>query len=137
MKYTAHEFLRATPMVNPIDASAAAEVDGPSIDTQGYSELLIVVHLGILTATGDVSFQFQDSADDSTFADITSTSIAEKDLADGAGVFVSRIDLDKVNRYVRCQYDVDDDNTLLSVCGILVHPKYGPASQINTVDFNV
>ncbi len=144
MKYTSTEFAKAVSVVLPATYSAGAAAFSSGIDLQGYRECLLVFHLGAFTATGDVDFEVEDSADNSSFANIDlnadSTNdalVAEKTTTTDSTVYVIRINCEKVRRYIRVGYDVDDDTCDFGVSAILLDPKYAPASQVNTVSSSV
>lgn len=137
MKDSAHETVKVVHLLDPASYSAGAEAFSSAADCQGYGEALIVVQCGAFTATGDVSFQVEGSADNSTWADITDATIAEKVQADDQKVYVGRIDLSKQPRYIRVGYDVDDDAAIFGIMAVLLDKKYKPASQENTLAFNV
>lgn len=138
MKHTLHEDVRVEQMLEPASYGAAAEAFSAEIDCKGYDELLVIIPCGVFTATGDVSFQCEESdASGSGFADITGAAVAEKVVADDQKVYVGRIDLRKRKRYIRVGYDVDDDNCIFGILGMLGGYQYKPASPQNAVSFNV
>lgn len=137
MKFQAEQFARVMPLLAPATYAAAAAANSTAVDCQGYEEALICLQCGTFSATGDVSFIIQESADNVTFAAVSGATIAEKALADGEEIFVGRLNLVGRQRYIRVEYDVDDANVLISLFIVLLHPKYAPATQQNTVEFSV
>ncbi len=137
MKNTAQETIKVVHVLEPDSYAAGAAANSAGIDCQGFDEALIVFDLGDFTATGDVTFQIQESADNVTFTNVTGAAVAEKVQADDEKVYVGRVDLAKRLRYLRVQYDVDDDAVEFAVLALLMNAKYKPVSQENAVAFTV
>jgi hypothetical protein len=55
----------------PAQSISAATVNGASVDAAGWNEVGINVNFGTVLATGTMDVHVEDSADDTTFADIT------------------------------------------------------------------
>lgn len=68
------EKMKLSQSINPADLGDGA-TNGSSVDMQGYSGVAFILTVGNITDTVDL--KAQDSADDSTFADITSASITQ------------------------------------------------------------
>lgn len=136
MKHALHQTVKVVHVLDPASYGAAAEAFTDAIDCKGFHELLLIVACGAFTATGDVSFQAEESdASGSGFADITDAAIAEKAVADDQKSYVLRIDLRKRKRYIRVGYDVDDDACIFGIVGILGSPVGAnalPVTQVNT-----
>ena len=87
-------------VVSLVPATRTASANGTGVDTLGYNSALIVINAGdIDLTTGDETYAFkvQDSADNSTFADIsgaTTTVTADNQTklirVDGLGTSVDR-----------------------------------------------
>lgn len=76
MRMSPFEQIKASLSVNPADLADGA-TNGSSVDMMGYDGVSFHVICGALGATGTVDCKAQDSADDSTFADITGASITQ------------------------------------------------------------
>ena len=137
MKYTLGEFLRVVHCVSPASYAAAAVAYSSGIDTRGYREAMFVVSLGVITATGDVNFLVQESADDSTYAAVTGATIAEKALADGEITICIRVNTSPRMRYLRLGYDVDDDAAIFGATCILGDPLIRPATASAAIETSV
>lgn len=61
--------------INPQSLAASSTTNGSSVDMSGWDGVLFVLALGATDGTTDM--KAQDSADDSTFADITGASITQ------------------------------------------------------------
>lgn len=71
MKYTAHRFGRFE--LSAAQLISVADANGRTIDCRGYNEALALLAVGDLAGTDPVlDVKWQESADDSTWADITS-----------------------------------------------------------------
>lgn len=140
MKHTATEDLKVVQAQMPDTLSAGAEAFTSGVDCQGFDEALVILNCGDFTATGDVSFQLEESSDDAVadaYADITGAAISEKTTSTDATVYVGRIDLAKRERYIRVGIDVDDDTVDIAITFVLLNAKTKPVSQTNTVSFSV
>ena len=138
-KRTGVEHLKVVSMDAPLEHAIGAN-NGTAVDCRGFDDLMVIIHLGVLTATGDATIKFQESSDNGVadaWADITGAAFSEKDLADGAGVWVGNINLAKRERYIRSVNTVADDTTLLGIVGILGGAKERVVSQVVTPEFSV
>lgn len=133
-------FIAVRQMLEPASYGAAAEAFTSYQDCSGYSELLVVVSVGIITATGDVAIQLEEDADGTgNGTDISGALFPDTTLvvATDQTVYVGRINLDNRERYIRAGYDVDDDAAIFGITFLLVNPKYGPATQTNALVFDL
>lgn len=138
-KYTATEFCRAVQSLEAKSLSAA-ETDGTVVDTRGYSECLVVANFGVAAANAeaDVTIRESDNANGSNSSAVTGAVFTQVDVNNDQTTYVGRIDLSKRKRYLFARNVGDGANAVvLSVDLVLLHPKYGPASQVNTVAFSV
>lgn len=62
---------------------AAGTVNGASLDTRGYEEVLVVISVGAIVAAHTLDIHLEESDDDSTWADITGGAFTQ--FTDGAG----------------------------------------------------
>jgi len=137
VKYTLSEHVKVVHMLDPASYAAAAVAYTDGVDCRGFDELLIVVQCGAFTATGDVNFLVQESADDSTYAAVSGATIAEKEQADDQATYLIRINLRKRKRYIRVGYDVDDDAAIFGIFAILGSPDKLPVTASATVSASV
>lgn len=75
-----HEPLRAAgAVVTSIyaQAPAAGTVNGASLDASNYDEVLVVAAVGTILAAHTLDIKVQESADDSTFTDITNAAFSQ------------------------------------------------------------
>lgn len=139
MRLTAHQNIKVAEAFRPASYAAAADTLGLEIDTQGYDEALVVLHLG--TATGTVAFDVWDCATSGgTYAVVAGTAAPASgtyDSTEDATVYVARLDLRNRNRYIKISYDVDTDVVLMSGVVILLAAKEAPVTQVNTAVFSV
>jgi len=85
-----------------VAGSAAGTINGPSIDTVGYSEATICLALG--NATGTLDVKVQDSLDGSTgWADIVGAAFVQKTATDdnSADIGMVKLDGNTAKRYIR------------------------------------
>lgn len=107
-------------------------LNGTGIDTRSYDEALIVLHAGTADATGVANVKVQDSADNSTFADITGAVFAEITTANDNTIYVGRVRTKAYRRYLRVVSVVTTDDVLLSACVIL--GKYDGLSPVTQTE---
>lgn len=95
------------------DAYAAATANGVGIDLMGKRGALFILSVGTLGTNANVDAYIQDSADNSTFANVTGLSFTTVTASDGAGQALAYNS--GANRYVRAVLVV---NTATSDAGI-------------------
>ena len=137
MKYRADQFIRVVHALDPASYAAAAEAFTDGVDCKGYREALVVIQCGAFTATGDVEFDVEESADDSTYADVTDATTGELVQADDQTTYMIRLDLTKRKRYIRVGYDVDDDACIFGITVLLTDPIIRPATASATLSASV
>jgi len=82
-------------------AITAAATNGTGVDTQGYREASAIFY-STPTGSGTTSdCKLQDSADNSTFADVATATFTQATTAGGAAWQLMDIDLAKRQRYLR------------------------------------
>lgn len=118
--------------------SAVGAVNGPSIDTAGYSEAMIILSTGLAAATGTLASKIQDSADNSSFADVTGAAFAGLTAVDDNVVKIARLKLDGhlVRRYIRAVTTVGTATVDHTVTAVLSGSQYLPQS-VNAIAFIV
>lgn len=114
-----------------------ATATGTSVDCLGYAEALIVLDVGLATATGSLAVKVQDSDDNSTFTDITSATFATVTVANDHNQYVGNILLKNKGRYVRVVGVLSTDDVTYGVSMILSKAQTAPVTQTNTVAFTI
>jgi hypothetical protein len=113
-------------------------VDGASVDTAGYDRALVIVHLGATDIA--CAFELEDSADDSSFADVdvisTGSTIATPTATDDNEIFLWDVDLSKIRRYLRVQAAAADGTAGITAGAsiLLFGAGKSPVTQQNTVN---
>lgn len=105
----------------PAQVLTTSDVNGTGIDIQGFNDVFFVVNVGAnggtLDGSNNVTFVLQDSDDNSTFADVTDSTLAGGYTVDANGVFTTvdaggeaatayKVAYTGNKRYVRLQADV-------------------------------
>lgn len=108
--------------------SAAGTVTGTSIDTAGYNEAAVVLSVGNAATTGTLNVKVQDSADNSTFADITGAAFtAVPDTGDNTvQIGMLKLDGNTVRRYIKVVGVVATAAVDYGVCVLLANKQYKP-----------
>lgn len=86
------------------NASLVANTNGTGVDLQQcIGDVLFLISCGLATAgtTPTMDFKVQDSADNTTFADVTGATFTQVTGAAGNGLQTKVIKKDKLKRYVR------------------------------------
>lgn len=137
MKFSADEFAGARLGLVPADYQAAS-TDGTGVDAKGFDECLVVLNSGTNTGAATLDIIVEDSADNSTFAAITGAAFTQLVAANDNTPYVGRIDLRKYKRYLRINAVGDAANAAIAgVMFIFLNHNQGPATQTNTVGFDV
>lgn len=106
-----------------------AEVDGDAIDARGYDRALFILELGAVTATGKVALQIQESADGTTFDDITGAGFAATTATDKSDNTIM-IDVPVTKGYLRYQYQRTTANVEFDALQVaLYNSKKIPVTQ--------
>lgn len=108
--------------------SAAGATTGTGVDTQGYSEALVLLATGNMTGTLDV--KIQDSADNSAWADVTGAAFAQIPNTGDGTLKQARLKLDGnlVRRYIRVSSTVEaalvaEHTVTFVLCGNQYNPQ--------------
>lgn len=112
-------------------------VNGASVDCAGYDRALVIIHVG----ANDVAstFELEDSADNSTFADVDLPSTGATIITTGTNetneVYLVDINLLYVRRYLRVQHTAGNGTagTNASAVILLLDGKHQTPDQENTV----
>ena len=113
-------------------AAGTTAINPTGVDMAGYNSALFIVALGAITATGVPALKLQQSADNSTFEDLTGSAIAVTD-ADGSKYMA--IEVVRPNKqYVRCAVTRTTANVVVDgiVC-ILSNPVAKQPLTITTL----
>lgn len=136
MKITApSEDVKVVASIPPLLRDAAS-VNGAAADTAGYDRALVVVHVG----ANDIAstFELEDSADNSSFADIDVPSTAWSEITTSNDetnkVWTIDVDCSLVRRYIRVQHTAGNGTlgTNASATILLFGPRSAPVSQTVT-----
>lgn len=113
-----------------------ASVNGAAADCLGFTRALVIVHVG----ANDIAstFELEDSADNSSFADVdvisTGSTIITTSNDETNKVWTVDVDLSKIRRYLRVQHTAGNGtlgtNGSAVIC--LIGSHRGPVSQTVT-----
>lgn len=123
-------------VVQAVGGSAVAAVTGRGIDTAGYSEALVILTLGNVTATGSLLVKMQDAAADTGYADLTGAAFTAKTGAVDNNVYTARLKLDGnlIKRWIKFVGTVSTDTVDYTVSVVLSGQQYNPQA-INTTEW--
>lgn len=118
-------------------AFGGGALNGASVDTQGFNEALVILATGLCGA-GTLDVKIQDSADNSSFADVAGAAFAQIVNANDSVVRIARLKLDGnlVRRYIRVTSTVATATMEHTVTFVLSGNQYAP-QDANTVVFTV
>lgn len=119
------------------DAQAAGTTNGPSIDRAGFRDAVVVLNSGTNAATGTADVKVQESADASSWADITGAVFAQITTSNDNTVYVGHLNLNGRKRYLRVVSVVALAACELSVEVLLLGAHLEPVTQVNAVSFSV
>lgn len=126
MKETANNFIAIGKIFDP--SGKTTDQTGTGIDARGWDEAVFLLSLGVLDNSANLVFKVQDSADNSTFADVTGATYTVSGTADDNTVKVIRVRLNPLRRYVRLISD--DTGGTTNVYGALYF-LVGPDRQVD------
>lgn len=125
-------------LVKTLQVPAAITATGNSaatVDCLGFDRALIVLQVGTVSGTTPtLNVKLQDSADNSTFADVASATFAQITATQTAPVLMD-VDLTKRNRYIQLVNTVAGTTPSFQIqeTVILGRAKHLPPTQDNTV----
>lgn len=112
MSVHAQALTTRTIVLNAVSAANTAAATSSGVDLQGYvGEVSVTVQTGAITGTLDG--KIQDSADNSSFADVTGMTLAQVTSANKIDTFV--IPVNSVRRYIKYVGTVVTGPVLISV----------------------
>jgi len=118
---------KVTRVTNAV-AAGTTDSNSSSVDMQGFESVMFIALFGTITATAVTSIHAEQSADDSTFADLESTSISIDDDEDNM-VLVLEV-IKPTDRYVRCVVDRGTANAVIDgVIAIQYNARNVPTTQ--------
>ena len=108
--------------------SAVTTVTGAGIDTAGYSEALVILTLGNVTATGSLAAKIQHADADTGYGDLTGGAFTAKSGAVDNTVYIARLKLDgnDVKRWIKAVTVVSTDTVDHTVTVVLSGNQYNP-----------
>ena len=88
--------------ISPQNITSATTTNGASVDTKELGDdLMVVLSLGTLTGSHTIDVKLQDSADDSTFADISGATFPQITESADDTVAALKLNLEGLNRFIR------------------------------------
>ena len=130
MRFNADDHLKFARDVDP-DAQTAGAKNGAGVDCRGYEYATFCVQLGTLGTSATVDFKVQDSADNSTFADISGATITQQTQAgtDASDSVVQvTVYCPAQARYLRGVLTVGTATSDAGSVVVLSNPKVAPAA---------
>lgn len=106
---------------------------GREIDTKGYSEAVVILTLGDVSATGTLNVKVQDCATSGgSFADITGAAFSAKSGAVDNNCYIARLKLDGnlVKRYIKVIGTQATDTVDYTVTVVLLGAQYNPQNVV-------
>jgi ethanolamine utilization protein EutA (predicted chaperonin) len=138
MKFSATEHLKAAVGLKADDHQATGPTNGTGVDCVGFDECLVIVNCGTVATGGTLDIHIEDSADNSTFADISGAVFTQLVPANDLNIYVGRLNLRGTKRYIRAVAVGDGSHAAeASVSFVLAVPKRHPVTQVNTAAFSV
>lgn len=136
MTQEVHSAVKKVQSIAPITGSSS--INGASADCRGFTHMGVSVMVGVITATNTCTVKLQDSADDSTFADITGAAVTTVDATDDGTVIPCALKLEPnaINRYVRAVATIATANIALGV-QLELMGSYSPPAESATLGFDV
>lgn len=120
-------------------AITAVTTNGASADCLGFDEALVTVY-GAPSGSGTTSdFKVQDSADDSSFTDISGAVFTQITTAGGAKLYVGNVKCSKNRRYLRVVHTGAGGSAAGQAYATitLLEARRKPVSQANAAVFSV
>lgn len=103
-----------------VPAAVTATANSGSVDCRGWDRALIIFTVGVVSGTSPtMDVKLQDSADNSTFADVTSGTFTQV-TATATTPALMDIDLTKRNRYIRTVDTIGGSSTPTINMGLVV-----------------
>ena len=123
---------KAVVISNAVAAGTSDLTSLGSVDMQNYESVMFIIQFGAIVSGAATSVKAQQSADDSSFADLEGTSQTVLDTEDSTAFI---IDINKaLDRYVRpVILRATQNSTVESVTAIL----YGPRKMPITLDVSI
>jgi hypothetical protein len=131
---------KTSAVATQVPAVVTADANGTGVDLKGFQSAMVVVNSGIEgdTLSGSVKFDFilEESADDSSWSAVTSSTSVTEGSVDSSGIFLtldangetpqtSQIGYIGSKRYVRVKIDATgthSNGTPISIQGVLGNP---------------
>ncbi|MBV9214813.1 MAG: hypothetical protein JO053_01445 [Acidobacteria bacterium] len=120
-------------------AITAATNNGTGIDCLGFENAKVVLYSAPSGSGTTSDVKVQDSADNSTFADVTSAAFTQVTTAGGAKIYVGEIKLAKRARYIRIVHTGAGGSAAGFVVATveLYSARRKPVTQTNAAVFSV
>lgn len=134
---TAHEYARPFIGIEP-DNYGVATKNGASMDASEFQEVLIILTVGDMNTAATIDVTIEDSADDSSFAALTSAVFTQKIAGtDDNKIFYGRISTQKARKFLRPVGVSAVTDADYSVQMVGINPKTRPQSDSANVAFNI
>lgn len=94
----------------------AATTNGTGIDRLGYDDAVVLLDSKLNQATGTLNVKIQDSADNSSFTDVSGAAFVEVTTSNDVALYIMKLNLRPLRRYIRvvavtavaaCEFGVD------------------------------
>src|SRR5262245_23290463 len=125
-----HEQAAVVAKINPANNNNSTQ-NSDSVDLSKFHAAMFILLLGSVDSTND--FKLQESADASSWSDLSGKSITQMTGTDDNKVAVISVRNDELSsgkRYVRCVNTVGNGTTnLTAAVGLGLFPRYGPAND--------
>lgn len=114
--------------VSNAEAAATTDINSSSVDMAGYQSVTFYVQFGAIVSGAATSVHAEQSADDSSFADLEGTNIAVADTDDNK---IAILEIDSPSdRYVRCVVDRGTQNaTVDSILAVQTKANIEPVTH--------
>ena len=123
---------KAVVISNAVAAGITDLTSLSSVDMQNYESVMFIIQFGVITAGAATSVKCQQSADDSSFADLEGTSQTVGDTDDSKAFIVDIVK--PLDRYVRPVVSrATQTSAIESITAIL----YGPREMPITIDATI
>lgn len=108
-----------TPTIYYAAAGRTTAQTGATLDCQGYDFAVFLINLGVLTDTGALVFVLQESADASSWAEVTGGGYTVIEASDDNTLKVIQVRLNARLRYLRLNTTVSNTDSMVYGCEAL------------------
>ena len=120
------------------DLQATGPTNGAAADCLGFDEMTVILNVGVLTGAATLDIHLEESADNVTFADITSAVFSQKLATTDVQGYQATVELRGRKRYIRAVAEGDNANAALASVSLALHgATERPITPENTLGFRV